>query len=339
MQACSAPIFVVGTPRSGTTLAANILGRHSNVYMPGENHFFEDIYARRKELGDLSEKHVRELVVKRLLSIYGRYNQGADQDRVNDVFREEEVMNTLVAVADDYQKLLSMFMEVQMTKAGKIRWGNNTPKDIFHIKEIRKFYPNAKVIACVRDLRDFMLSYKNRWKVTTPGHRKRLMNLYHPVITALLWKATVNRVSSLVEGGNGDGCLVVFYEQLVADPTTVVKQICEFVNEPFEQGMLAVDTHNSSAKKRSKGIFSTSVGRWRDNLECEDVLVGQWVAGRVLERCGYQIERVKCNPWKVTTVLLNTPFALVRAFSVNKEKRGPLGQYLNKRIRSLFGVN
>ncbi len=44
---------MVGTPRSGTTLCASILGRHSTIYMGGENHFFEDIYARREQLGAL----------------------------------------------------------------------------------------------------------------------------------------------------------------------------------------------------------------------------------------------------------------------------------------------
>jgi len=46
------PIFVVGTPRSGTILTAKILGRHSHIFMPGETHFFDDIYSRRIELGN-----------------------------------------------------------------------------------------------------------------------------------------------------------------------------------------------------------------------------------------------------------------------------------------------
>jgi hypothetical protein len=49
----SAPIFIVGTPRSGTTLMARILGNHSILYRPGETHFMQDIYARRATIGDL----------------------------------------------------------------------------------------------------------------------------------------------------------------------------------------------------------------------------------------------------------------------------------------------
>ena len=51
------PVFIIGTPRSGTTLTAKILGRHSNIFMPGETHFFDDVYsvvfgAGSRNLGD-----------------------------------------------------------------------------------------------------------------------------------------------------------------------------------------------------------------------------------------------------------------------------------------------
>lgn len=44
-----APIFVFGIPRSGTTLTAMIIGRHSRLFMSGETHYIDDIYSRRKE--------------------------------------------------------------------------------------------------------------------------------------------------------------------------------------------------------------------------------------------------------------------------------------------------
>ena len=62
----TSPIFVIGAPRSGTTLTANILGRHPNIFMPGETHFFDDIYHRKSKLGNPSDEINREAIIKRL---------------------------------------------------------------------------------------------------------------------------------------------------------------------------------------------------------------------------------------------------------------------------------
>ena len=53
----AAPIFVLGMPRSGTTLTAKILGRHQKIFAlaPGETHYFHDVWSRRRELDDLQD--------------------------------------------------------------------------------------------------------------------------------------------------------------------------------------------------------------------------------------------------------------------------------------------
>ena len=76
------PIFIVGTPRSGTTLAAKILGHHSNVFMPGETHFFDDIFSNSTEFGSLKYSDSINKVSVRLFDLYGRYYEPDDQQRI-----------------------------------------------------------------------------------------------------------------------------------------------------------------------------------------------------------------------------------------------------------------
>lgn len=45
-----APIFVVGVPRSGTTLLQSLLSAHSSTYSLPETHFFPTILPRLSEL-------------------------------------------------------------------------------------------------------------------------------------------------------------------------------------------------------------------------------------------------------------------------------------------------
>ena len=48
------PVFVVGSPRSGTSLLRNMLNRHPSLAICGETHFDHYVYKRRRAFGDLS---------------------------------------------------------------------------------------------------------------------------------------------------------------------------------------------------------------------------------------------------------------------------------------------
>jgi len=333
---CRAPIFIVGSPRSGTTLTAKILGRHSRVFMPAENHFFEDIFARRKEFGTPEHSSARIRIRERLVTLYGRYNQKEEQDRLDKLLAEPRIQEQLDSSFTDYRTILNVFMEIQMQGAEKVRWGNNTPKDLYHIDEILSFYPDAKFIVCVRDVKDFLLSYKTRWKATSADHQSRLRELYHPVISSLLWKSNVRKLAALSKTIPEGNLMVCKYEALVHNPEQIVRQICQLIGEEFEPDMLNITTHNSSDQTESKGIFTSSVGKWRGRLDDEEVFIAQWINRRELAELGYSLEILRVSPANLARVLLSSPYALFRALAANKGKRGPLIPYLAKRAVSLF---
>lgn len=330
----TAPIFVVGPPRSGTTLTATILGRHSRVFMAGENHFFEDIYSRRDALGDLAEPAARQRTVERLSTIYGRHNQLDDQQRVERLFADRAVVLELESQST-HADMLARFMHVQCPQ--KPRWGNNTPKDIFHIEEILALYPDATVLVCVRDVRDFLLSYKNRWRTTNVENRERFKSLYHPIVTSLVWRATMSRIPAVRAAVPAGRFMIVRYEELVSDAEVVVRSICDVIGESFEPDMLNVATHNSSSDKQEVGIFSSSVGGWREKLAGEDAWLARWLNRKHLRDLGYPLENpVRARLSRVLLRCLSFPVALVRALRVNASQRGPLVPYLCKRVKALF---
>jgi hypothetical protein len=330
----SGPIFIVGTPRSGTTLAAKILGKHSRLFMPGETHFFDDIYARRNELGNPQDATARHRILQRLSTLYARYNEPEDQERIQKLFADPAVIVGLHTSWRTYRDILSAFMELQTRSAGKVRWGNNVPKDLFHVQEIQSFYPEAKFVLCMRDVRDFLLSYQNKWRVTSSDQVQRLQKLYHPIMTALLWKASVKqmvRVQTLIPPAN---LLLLRYESLVERPAETVRQLCDFVGEEFEADMLAVDTHNSSFHVQTPGIFASSVGRWRTQLSDAEVYIAQRLTRTELAQLGYAIDQIPVNPCKLALIVLTFPYALWRALTANKAMRGPLMPYLLRRART-----
>ena len=183
---------------------------------PVETHFFDDVYSRRKEFGDPVNQTSVERVIQRLSTLYGRYYGPGYQLQINAILSDPEHLMELKRSCSSYHNLLSTFMALQMRAAGKERWGNHTPRDIFNLESILSFYPDTRIIFCIRDVRDFLLSYHDMSSVVPADHVTRISRLYHPVVTTLLWKAAVNRLrkaKSLVKNGN---LLVVRYEDLVA---------------------------------------------------------------------------------------------------------------------------
>lgn len=335
------PIFVLGAPRSGTTLTAKIIGSHPALFMPGETHFFEDIYPLREQLGQPDTQDGARKIAEKLMTLYGRYNEPKDQARLEALFSPDLLAQEICANCTDYEQVLTLFMARQMKSASKQSWGNNAPRDIFSVKEIARFYPNAKIILCVRDPRDFLGSYKGKWRATNKPEVERLQRLYHPIVTSLLWSAS-NKQRSVVEAlFPPQNVLLSPYERLVGSPEDAIRAMCSFLGVEYSADMLDIDFSNSSGKTQSdKRIFSTSVGQWTHRLSNEEVWICQKLCGRLMQQFGYEPSAVSVNPLVLAFLFIKTPFALVAALNANKHKRGPLLPYLAKRIGVLVrGTN
>jgi hypothetical protein len=338
VTAHQSPIFVVGTPRSGTTLTAKILGNHTNIFMPGETHFFDDIYSQKRQYKDVGVNALPE-IARRLHALYGRYNEPEDQKRIQRLFPEPLDLTRALQGCEDFSQIFARFMNLQMALFSKRRWGNNVPRDLFNYRDIRELFPGAKFVICIRDVRGFLLSYKRKWKVTAAGQIERLKKLYHPVVTSYLWKSSLRQAYHLLDDVPAGDRVIVRYEHLVSQPEMVVPSICETLEEEFEPSMLDIKTHNSSHLRTASGIFSSTADCWRTELSPEEISVGQIVASKELEWAGYKKDNVLPNVISLTRIWLSTPYALWKAIKANKDNRGPLVPYLAKRVNSLYRLS
>ncbi|HEY9197912.1 MAG TPA: sulfotransferase [Gammaproteobacteria bacterium] len=331
------PIFVVGTPRSGTTLMAKILNRHSHIFMPGETHFFLDIYAQRGQLGELPDKDAAAKVLSRLATLYRRYNEPADQQRIDQILANPALSERMRAALDGYRNAFSTFMEIQTEVEKKSRWGNNAPKDLFYVDDVLEFYPDAYFIVCIRDPRDFLKSYSGKWKVTAESEADRLKRLYHPVVTSMLWKASMRRVMAIRSKVSRDRLIEIPYEALVSEPEPVLRRICAFLGEVFEPEMLNVTFSNSSDQSAQPGIYAASVASWKAQLSAEEVWIAQKLAGAEMRAFGYEAEPMQVSPLRLMRLLVSTPWALWRALQANRANTGPIIPYLMRRMGGLLG--
>lgn len=218
-------IFVVGLGRSGTTLTARILDRHSHVSMCGETHFHHHT-ARRDGRALLSDDEAREI----LDALPMRWT-GADPDDVVETFRTSD---------RSLRSLFDTILTARMRRHGKVRCGEKTPSHFWYLDRLFEWYPDARLVYLVRDPRrvhdSFLRSrFAPRLRAIERGVVPRALYWNHGARTLRRFRKT-----------HADQVFTLRFEDLVADPETSVRSLCAFLDEPFEAEMLDITSENSS---------------------------------------------------------------------------------------------
>jgi hypothetical protein len=331
------PIFVSGTSRSGTTLTSEILGRHAQIFAPGSIDFLRAIDALRKQIGGhVTKAAARDVMLDQVKAVCSRSHNAA-QARVEKLIRTTDVAKKMLS-ARSLIEMSTIFLNAQTAQAGKSRWVRHIPGSLYDLPGLFSLFPGAKIILCTRNPLDYLVSYRDSFRRAERRNRvhemERLQKLYHPVITSLLWLASM-RVASRALERYADRVLLSRYEDLVADPEAHVRRLCTFVGVEFDSTMLAIAGNNSSESISQSGIFATSVGRWRDSLSEADAYIGQMICGREMRRLGYATVALRLDIAQVSWRILTTPFFACSALLANSDKRTSTIAYLIKRLSPL----
>jgi Sulfotransferase family len=271
------PIFVMGAPRSGTTLLAAMLNAHSRLSCGNETHFFEGLRDGAAEyLTDPRHWPRRACAYASRLRHIGRSIFELYQVDFADYSKALESIRPSVAAA------LRCFMECYLTRTGKRRWVEKTPGHLKWFTRIRAHFPTSPVICIVRDPRDVALSLM--------GPAWGTKNL---VDGLLIWKTYFKYYQRFVLSDKN--VLTIKFEDLVQDPPEVCERICLFVGESFEPGML--DTSLSAVgvgsclepykENAARPVDSGRAFAWRRELREHDLCIADSLLNRDLHWLGY----------------------------------------------------
>ena len=197
--------FIVGFPRSGTTLLSSMLNASGHIYFGRETHVFE-VFTNWKKSSHNS-----------FIDYYfdSRYNPNI-KNMHNSIF------NLHTSYQVNQKKFIHDLCAFESKEKGVIRWGEKTPNHYKYISVIRNIFPDAKFINILRDPRDVFLS-----------HNRIEWGIKNPLEFGFKWKKYIELTYEK------DYILNVNYEDLLKNPKLTINKICAFIDIPFRMNMIS----------------------------------------------------------------------------------------------------
>lgn len=273
MNAAFDPIFIVGFPRSGTTLLATFLDRHSKIAIPPETSFFLRFFQRELTRAIHANALPRGGKIENAM-----HSLGLDYASVWTKFvRRQPCPPT---------ELLMILLEDYAHLHNKPRFGEKSPWHLLSVPTIMSSFPAARVIGIVRDGRDAVLSLSK-----TPFGSGQDIRLH-----CLDW----NRAASLFDlwSKRYSRFMWIRYEDLVREPLQTLARVCDFTRVVVEPQQISPETPSFTfavskepwKEKASELIDPSRALAWQSEVAPEVFNTMTALMSRELSRYGYDPE-------------------------------------------------
>lgn len=220
-----APIFIVGLPRSGTTLMRYCLNRHSSIFISPETHFFQEIVGSRRFLPKPGSYHYAVEVVNRI------FRPVKYRDPSWSEFRclKSSLITEIAARAYSHKTTFKTILKTLATHKGKKVWGEKTPTHLYYISYLIEYFPNAKIINLHREPKPNIAS-----NIISPNIN---FSFYKACAQYQLYCDYIERFSKHF--------YKIWYETFVDDPEKILKEVCQYLNVSYEDRMLQPGMYSS----------------------------------------------------------------------------------------------
>jgi len=275
------PIFVVGCPRSGTTLVQCILSASDAAFSLPETHFFSEV------LPDLRVPVDARLTPQQLRQALGRLAYSAEMT-LPDTLVERLGQAARAGTLTPLQLFLAVIEQLRPAEdraARLLRVVEKTPLHVLHLEQLGAIFPDAGFVNVVRGPLDVTASW-----LATPFARTRSMTFY-----AQTWSTTIAAAERYAASHPGRVYTLV-YERLVAEPEREVRALCHFLGLRFEPRLL--DGFGSEAARNvnkreewkadiERGVIVNRAGTWRRRITPGQAWLVAVATRSVARRYGY----------------------------------------------------
>jgi len=274
----SAPFFIIGSERSGTTLLMALLGEHPRLAVPEVTWFYPRFRAYLHTYGDLRHPpNLRTLVSEIIFGLKTPFfGLPANPRTIVD-----ELLNRISR--PDFSAVVSAVLEYYADAVGKPRWGEKTPHHLYYVKEILEDFPDAKFLHLTRDGRDVAAD--------------QLQSAFGPrnVTAAVgIWRRTQAEAARWRQTVPPAQWLDVQYEDLAREPERIARQALGFLEENYDPTVLNFHQGETARRRaqtrdhRALGepVNESHIGIYRRLLSPRDIAIFHGIAGNELDAAG-----------------------------------------------------
>lgn len=303
--------FIMGRPRSGTTLLSALFDAHPNVKIPPEFPIFLGLIQRFRKVERWDKEKITEFV---------------DHIFQNNVFNHrtlenlkidrESLTRDLVAAGEDASladllKLFNASAYSLFPKKEILMIGDKNPLYSIYIKRFIHLFPDAKFVCITRDYRDNFISMKGLAD----------LKLEAPILSlqVLRWRF-VAKEFLVYKKRYPERFFIIRYEDVALNQEETIRKVCGFLGIPFDPSVFDFHTKKEETEKSypqeivkrihsnlMKPINTGRMGLWKKELTPDQVRTADQVAGGYAGNMGY--ERVYPR-WHLGTYLKTRPMVI-----------------------------
>lgn len=266
------PIFIVGMPRSGTTLISAMISAHSSIAISPESHFISYWMKKYSKLD---------------LNLFWEKFSGSKRFSYFGIDAKKTIARILSEDNYTYSTIFTSILQEYANKLGKSRWGEKTPDHRLYIDLLLQWYPQARIIYMIRDPRAVCASLLSvPWGSPSPSVFRH----------AFRWQKSIKDLKPWLSDPR---VKVINYEALVSEPEDVMRQVCEFLDEQFQPAMLNpseatspiincsgwTETHLKTALKP---VTTANIEKWQTTLSFSQIATVEYIARYEMIEQGYQ---------------------------------------------------
>lgn len=252
-------VFLIGAPRSGSTLLARMLGSHPEIFAPAEPHLMPPL----AHLG---------------------FHERVDRAPYDPVITQEGLRSFVALLPGGESDWLAALRratdhlyERALAASGRRVFLDKTPAYALVLDFLARLYPDAHYVVLTRHPLAVWSSYVESFfdgDAAAAHARNPVLERYVPAIARFLRERPVPLVH-------------VRYEELVKEPEVALRAICDHVGVGFEPGMIEYGRSEEAAPRAGRGLgdpitvnretrpTTRSVGKWAEALAADPVLLGQ----------------------------------------------------------------
>ncbi len=281
-QVANPYLFIVGCPRSGTTLLQRMINAHPQIAVTPESHWIPRLI--EKPWAQTAEGTVTRKLIRRLIAHpkFARLR----------ISREQVKKLAPKGRDESYPCLVTRILDLYAKAQGKPLVGDKTPDYVRSIGLLHTLWPAARFVHLIRDGRDVCLSMLE-WPKVHPRPGNFATWKQDPVSTAAWWWQLNVQLGRQARKSLGPKLYhELRYESLVACPRKQCEELFDFLNLPFDEAVLQFHAGQPEAdpglEKKRVGLPVTSgLRNWQSEMSAQDLERFEAIAGNLLDELHY----------------------------------------------------